>query len=229
MSTPVVTGPLGYYGKLPARGDFLSDGLPPELQEVWSDWLQSVVAVSREQLEGRWLDYYLAAPIWHFAVSAGVCGDSGCAGVLLPSVDSVGRHFPFSVLTPVALAPTLMQQQQPWFDWVEAQALAVLDEGFSLPEWLQGLALAPPLPAPGLNSWRQPGANRRRLACVGAGLEPDSPQLLDHLLRLQHGGYSLWWTRGSDDLAPSTLVVEGLPPVGMFAAMMDGDWERPCS
>ncbi|MBQ1782760.1 MAG: type VI secretion system-associated protein TagF [Gammaproteobacteria bacterium] len=229
MSTPVMTAPLGYYGKLPARGDFLGDRLPPELQGVWGDWLQSVVAVSREQLEGRWLDYYLAAPIWHFAISAGVCGDSGCAGVLLPSVDSVGRHFPFSVLTPVTLAPTLMQHQQPWYDSVEVQALAVLDEGFSLPDWLQGLSQPQALPTITPTNWRQPGGNRRRLAIVGDSAKVDHSTLLDHLLRQQYGGYSLWWTRGSDDLPPSTLVVEGLPPVGMFAAMMDGDWERPCS
>jgi len=181
-------------------------------------------------LADRWLEYYLASPIWHFALSAGVCGDSPCAGVLLPSVDSVGRHFPFTLLAPVAASPVQMQQATAWFDTVEGQALAVLDDGFSLADWSDMLLIEAELPAKVVNPWRLLGQNSRRLAWLGERPAADEQiALLDHAMRQQFGRYSLWWTQGSDDLPPSTLAVEGLPPVGMFAAMMDGGWERPCS
>ena len=37
----------GFYGKLPARGDFVRAGLPRDFTDPWDDWLQSVIAGSR--------------------------------------------------------------------------------------------------------------------------------------------------------------------------------------
>jgi type VI secretion system protein ImpM len=37
-------------------------------------------------------------------------------------------------------------------------------------------------------------------------------------------GYSLWWTQGSDAVAPSLLACQGLPPGDGFTALLNGDW-----
>ncbi len=44
----------------------------------------------------------MSAPIWRFTLDAGVAGPQAALGVLMPSVDRVGRQFP---LTLAALLP----------------------------------------------------------------------------------------------------------------------------
>ncbi|MEL7113942.1 MAG: TagF domain-containing protein, partial [Pseudomonadota bacterium] len=33
---------VALFGKLPAKGDFVSRGMPPELQRIWDRWLSQV-------------------------------------------------------------------------------------------------------------------------------------------------------------------------------------------
>lgn len=97
----------GFYGKLPALGDFVSRRLPRQFIEPWDQWLQSAIAASREQLGSDWLDVYLTSPIWRFGLGAGVCGTGAWAGVLMPSVDKVGRYYPLTLAVPVPEAQSL--------------------------------------------------------------------------------------------------------------------------
>ena len=53
---------LGFYGKLPAHGDFIERGFSGAGIRGWDDWLQRALAISREQLGERWLDIYLTSP-----------------------------------------------------------------------------------------------------------------------------------------------------------------------
>jgi type VI secretion system protein ImpM len=82
----------GFYGKIPARGDFVSRGLANSFLSTWDQWLQSALLASKEQLGDQWLDFYLTSPIWHFVLSAGICDQNVWAGILMPSVDKVGRY-----------------------------------------------------------------------------------------------------------------------------------------
>ncbi len=80
---------LGFSGKLPARGDFVARGLPRSFAEPWDAWLSEVVPGSRAILGEGWLDAWLEAPIWHFALPAGHCGPYGARDGrvrVLPSV-----------------------------------------------------------------------------------------------------------------------------------------------
>jgi len=54
-----------------------------------------------------WLDSYLTAPIWRFLLSSGVCGQMPMLGVMMPSVDRVGRYFPLTVVVelPASVPP----------------------------------------------------------------------------------------------------------------------------
>ena len=86
----------GFYGKLPARGDFVRAGLPRDFIDPWDAWLQSVIAGSRALAGDAWLPAYLESPVWRFALPPGMCGELAVLGLMLPSVDKAGRYFPLS-------------------------------------------------------------------------------------------------------------------------------------
>ena len=101
---PLGAAKAGFYGKLPARGDFVSRRLPRSFVEPWDAWLQQGFASSRDHLGDGWLEAYLTSPIWRFVLAPGVCGPAGVAGVVMPSVDSVGRYFPLTIAQPTERA-----------------------------------------------------------------------------------------------------------------------------
>jgi type VI secretion system protein ImpM len=118
----------GFYGKVPALGDFVQRRLPPGFLAVWDAWLQNLVQASRAELGAAWLDAWLQAPIWHFQLGVGLAGPAPGFGVLIPSVDRVGRYFPFSILGLSAAGGTDLTV---WRARVEALALASLEDGFT--------------------------------------------------------------------------------------------------
>ena len=91
----------GWFGKLPFLGDFASRRLPDSFIKPWDEWLQPGLAAARDAMGERWLDLYLTFPVWRFVIPAGLLGDANWIGVLLPSVDRVGRCFPLTICEPV--------------------------------------------------------------------------------------------------------------------------------
>jgi len=91
----------GFYGKLPARGDFVSRGLPREFIERIDPWFQSGMQDSRLQLGESWFGFYQVMPIWHFYLGAGVVAPAPWLGVWIPSADRVNRSFPLLLAAPV--------------------------------------------------------------------------------------------------------------------------------
>jgi type VI secretion system protein ImpM len=103
MSKPVLkpaTVP-GWFGKIPNLGDFASRRLPEGFIRRWDRWLQGGLAQSRGELGEAWIDTYLVAPILRFWVAPGTLGPNAWTGLLMPSVDRVGRHFPLTLAQPV--------------------------------------------------------------------------------------------------------------------------------
>ena len=49
----------------------------------------------------------MMAPIWRFALAPGVAGPLPMLGVMMPSVDRVGRQFPLTLAAPMAEASPL--------------------------------------------------------------------------------------------------------------------------
>jgi type VI secretion system protein ImpM len=94
---------VGLYGKLPTHGDFLRRRVADEFVTPWDHWLQHAIADSRAVLGDQWLSIYLTSPIWRFALGPNVCGPAPVAGLLLPSVDRVGRYFPLTLVWPTPL------------------------------------------------------------------------------------------------------------------------------
>ncbi len=117
----------GFYGKLPCRGDFLQRRAPLPFVDVWDAWLQECMHASKEQLQDAWLDTYLTGPVWRFVLDAGVCGDQSYAGILVPSVDRVGRYFPLTVVAPLAAGHCPLDVACGANAWFEAAEALVLD------------------------------------------------------------------------------------------------------
>jgi type VI secretion system protein ImpM len=98
----------GWYGKLPSLGDFASRRLEPDWIARWDAWLAEGLGSMREVRGEAWLAGYLASPPWRFVLSPGVLGEGerAWAGVLMASVDRVGRYFPLTIAAPLDSLPS---------------------------------------------------------------------------------------------------------------------------
>lgn len=230
---------VGYYGKTPSHGDFVSRGLPNTFIGTWDVWLQEAIHTSRQQLGDNWLKYYLTSPLYRFVLSPGICGDSTWMGTLMPSVDKVGRYYPMtiSLKDPSASNPLVaLQSNNNWFEQVELLALSCLNDDFNLDNFYQGICQLTPnttgkpsdKPKPFTNQMNDlafPAVLRQPLSSIGA-MPEILPSILDRLLKDHCLAYSVWWTQGSDHVEPSLLICTGLPSFGGISAMFDGNWQQ---
>jgi len=219
---------LGFFGKLPARGDFVTRRLTRDFTDPWDAWLQDAIAMSAQQLGADWLDIYLTAPIWRFLLSPGICGQGAMLGLMMPSVDRVGRYFPLTLAVTVAdcAAPAkAMLTAGAWFDEVEQLALSALEDDADLDRIdEQAEAIAPPGgDEPGAASYR---TDRAVSVELGEGGVDAAAGAIDGMLGLLAARYTLWWTSGSARCKPALVFSESLPSVERFAALLDGRWER---
>ena len=220
----------GVYGKLPAHGDFIQRNLTSAFVKQWDVWLQHFIAGSKEKIGADWLDIYLTSPIWRFALSHGVVDEGRWAGILLPSVDQVGRYFPFTI------AVRLLDDQNPiefmstqtsWYTAIEELGLRALNGEIHLDELVQELA---EVPLHLESSYAATGKLTDSYAMhVDMEFEEQSaasayPCMLDALLVKLLSSYSIWSTTGSERVAPCVFDVQGLPAVSKLPAMLDGKW-----
>jgi type VI secretion system protein ImpM len=131
----------GFYGKLPARGDFVRGALPRDFTDKWDAWLAPAIAGSRASMGEAWLPAFLEAPVWRFALSPGLCGDRAALGLMLPSVDRAGRYFP---LTFAALYQhgTTPEDDPAWLDGCETAGRTALEQDAG-PELLSAMLAVP--------------------------------------------------------------------------------------
>lgn len=125
-------GGFGAFGKMPALGDFFRIGAASEVITPWDTWVQQILQASRATLGARFDGCYMSAPIWRFALAPSVAGNQGVLGVLMPSVDRVGRQFPLTLFAQTGVqdhAPLrVLIRQAPVLDALEALALDCLDD-----------------------------------------------------------------------------------------------------
>jgi type VI secretion system protein ImpM len=167
---------VGFYGKLPARGDFVRAGLPREFTDPWDEWLQSVMTESRSLLGDDWLPAFLEAPVWRFLLPRGMCGPLTAIGLMLPSVDRAGRYFPltFAALSTHGIAKTTGAA---WLDICEAAGRAALEQD-TPPQEMAGLLGTPDLPDAAAELaeaiWWSEGSTRVGPACLVLRCLPDA-------------------------------------------------------
>lgn len=222
----------GLFGKLPGHGDFIHRNLPTKVINEWDSWLQTFIGSTQERLGEAWLEVYLTSPIWRFCLAQGVVDDHNWAGILLPSVDRVGRYFPFLVLRKLPANVSLcefMETEKSWFEAVEAAALRALDGQMQTDQLLLALNQAK---LSGSSAYlRQGRANLDAGVVVDMDFDESStlvtmPHLLEAFVASTYSSYSVWSTEGSERVEPCVFVTHGMPPVAGAAALMDGLWEH---
>ncbi|WP_244818026.1 type VI secretion system-associated protein TagF [Caballeronia sp. Lep1P3] len=215
-------GAAGCFGKLRSNGDFVTRRLPASFVVPWDAMLQAGLVASRDALGSAWLDAYLTAPVWCFALAGDVIGSGAWAGVLMPSVDAAGRYFPLTIVAPVGggvcvgscggsrvdfrvgpcvesgadfRAEFCVDSCAGWFARCRELALSTLMPGARLADFdaaLIALADAPDTPAATADA----PPSMTCAACVR--------------------GMSAWWTE------ESVRVTAGLPDAAFVAALFDG-------
>jgi type VI secretion system protein ImpM len=232
---------VGFFGKLPSHGDFVRRRVADDFVSGWDAWLQRCLAQSRETLGDAWLDTYLTSPVWRFALAPAVCGAAAVAGIVVPSVDRVGRYFPLTVVWPTSSNSSTLEiavRYRAGFEQAERLLLDTLAaEQFEFAQFDRNvMELAAQLEqSGGENNLRLTQVSAARLAampvqrprCVplrdaGALVAP-SLQLYGQFLD-SSGRAALWWTDGSAAVAPSWLITDGLPDSSQYCAMLDGRW-----
>lgn len=117
---------IGCFGKIPAHGDFVWQGLPSDFVTPWDNWLQAELLKLKDARQDDWLEVYLQSNIWRFVLRDSRFGSGTWAGVITPSVDMVGRYFPFTIATNVAhhsSVVTAISQLDQWFGHTETLML----------------------------------------------------------------------------------------------------------
>ena len=228
MSEQSIILKTGYCGKIPSKGDFIQSDFDFDFLSIWSEWLQSVIAVSKEQLEQNWLDCYLTSPIWHFSLSSGVCGESAYIGTVIPSVDRVSRYFPFTVVAKHNLTAVQAWHENEWDIEFENKILEVLEDELDIDKWFETLSDKTEflqVECIKVNDVESLDTIKKGWVIKGK----HSPTVLDLLhqqYNLHFSDYSIWWTTGSDLIEPCFIVTDGLPQVSQFVSMLDGQWKK---
>ena len=126
---------IGWYGKLPCSGDFVSRRIPRSLLDIMDEWLGHGLAEMRAADPDHWRESFAAAPAWNCALPACATGGSTLIGLVAPSRDRVGREFP--ICAGVALpadAPTgqLLADAHGWLWSLGRTVIEARDRAISL-------------------------------------------------------------------------------------------------
>ncbi|MDF1718404.1 MAG: type VI secretion system-associated protein TagF [Antarcticimicrobium sp.] len=210
---------FGAFGKIPAVGDFFRLSAPPGFVSGWDAWLQGALLAGQSALGAAWDSHYMSAPIWRFALAAGLAGRGKVMGVLMPSVDRVGRRFPLTLMAALDTpgpAPLDHFREAALFARLEEVALAALDDAATRDTLESDLAA---IPAPQM---RATAPLRQAGGCLV--LTQSAPGTLpgDLAAGLLAGRYttpSLWSAEVAG--APRMMICEGLPDDGSARGLFD--------
>jgi len=236
----------GWYGKLPALGDFASRRLEPGWIAGWDGWLAEGLGSMREVRGEAWLAGYLASPPWRFVLSPGVLAESEgtWAGVLMASVDRVGRYFPLTIAAPLDSLPNssaALDTLLSWLHGIEDAAADALNDDWDIDRLETELATRCVLPelADRANSAAMPASEDAPNDVVGplsrlfeSGLSgtvavpmPRADLIrafADALVRRGQAalaGMSFWLA--ASEQSPRLTMTRGLPTGNEFAALFD--------
>ncbi len=179
--SPMQADAVGFFGKLPTHGDFVSAALGSRLQSELDQWVHNGLIALEATLGSDWRRLFHATTAWRFVVGKGVWGPSAVAGVLLPSRDRVGRSFPLIIAAQLQRFSGQLRdlcEDDSWFTAAEALTETSDKADFAMSRFVEGIKrLRPPFidkhssvmqsaamsnaPAPGSLWWRiNPGTRQ---------------------------------------------------------------------
>jgi type VI secretion system protein ImpM len=189
-----MSGTFGAFGKIPALGDFFRMNVGPAFVTAWDRWLQETLMAAQGALGGHWEDRYMSAPIWRFSLAPGLAGPEAAIGVLMPSVDRVGRKFPLTLVCELANPAPLrtLALQDAVFAALEHLAIDALDDDMT----------------------------QDRLAGTLKAIVP-APDQYRSTMRSDGGGYAIS-SPSTEALYADVCLRLGPSPASVFLAVLDG-------
>lgn len=207
VKTAVENDRIGFYGKLPSHGDFVSEGLDRELVGAFDNWLQTGMHACADVFADRWSAVFSNSPPLRFIIERGIWGRSAYAGVLLPSKDRVGRKFPLIVLAQLndfRQHPRTLYLDDTWFMAAEALAETSMAADFEMPRFTSSI-------------------KRLRLP---------KPRGEEDELHVSTGNpTSLWWYIDAESRRPRGMKFQGKPAATDFVKLFrdQTEPEKPAS
>jgi type VI secretion system protein ImpM len=110
----------GFFGKLPATGDFVTRRLPASFVGRWDRWISRhlVFRFSQGPMD--------KVPVLRFVLGGETFG--AMTGVILASADRAGRRFPLTIAAvPPFAAIEIASLAAEWFDQLEAAGMTARD------------------------------------------------------------------------------------------------------
>jgi type VI secretion system protein ImpM len=178
----------GWFGKIPSLGDFATRRLPSTFIEPWDEWLSAELSEARFVLADTWNTVYKQAPISCFSLGPGTVDDHTWHGILVPSLDRVGRQFPLTIA--LCLSPhTSATIGRRWWTALVASGRRALE------------------PACGAEGVEE------ALATVAA--ETDLPSVEPAQATFEEGT-STWWAWSENPPVAVSSITRGLPRAACF-------------
>ncbi len=140
--SPMQADTIGFFGKLPTHGDFVSSALGSRLQSEIDQWVHNGLLALEAALGSDWRRLFHATNAWRFVVGKGVWAPSAVAGVLLPSRDRVGRSFPLIIAAQLQRFSGQLRdlcEDDSWFTAAEALAETSDKADFEMQRFVEGI------------------------------------------------------------------------------------------
>jgi type VI secretion system protein ImpM len=130
---------IGIYGKLPSHADFVSVGVGTDISSLLYDWMQSAIYHTKGGMgDQNWLMAYLVSPVWRFVLPPTEQREQAYLGIMMPSVDAVGRYFPLFQTYKIDAHQTrlgwVFEDAHSLFELMENAGIKALQERWSLPQ-----------------------------------------------------------------------------------------------
>lgn len=202
---------IGCFGKVPAHGDFVWQALPARFVTPWDNWIQEQLLALQEKRPDDWLEIYLCGPIWRFLLQDEALGSSTWCGIITPSVDIVGRYFPFTIATALPRYTSVVSSPRalsPWLHQVEEIALEALTQSLSIEDILYRVR-AHPLPQIRERKHEERAEGQSSWSGQAMADEYWSEQLLDQLIYNAFEKPCHWSTIEADSGTVRYLITDG--------------------
>ncbi|AXM39519.1 type VI secretion system-associated protein TagF [Xanthomonas oryzae] len=188
--------PPGFYGKLPAVGDFVHRRLPETFVDPWHVAMQGVLSANAATIATP----AQHAPVWRFVLMPGLAGTAAWVGAMRASVDRVGRAFP------LVIAAALPARD------ADGATAAATPTHLRLPAWLDAANTV----LCTIGAKRQQDGAWLDHACVALAqhAHDDASVLAPPLADATTAGSSLWWTAMTASAPGAWMRLAGWPAAG---------------
>ncbi|KFK97910.1 MULTISPECIES: type VI secretion system-associated protein TagF [unclassified Serratia (in: enterobacteria)] len=222
-----LTMSIGWYGKIPAEGDFLQRRLPSVVINRWAHWFHNGLLNLQQEPSGSSKYPFSQAPVWNFVIPAPLGNQYVQMGCLLPARDRVGRYYPVCAMRLWNLNDWHKQQLNIASDWYSQLGHTLLHgvrNGLSAEQMDHLLLAIPELAIPA----EEGGSDI--LSVIGLPYQPENKlawqQAADCFEATQYS--SFWWTNQADGHPLYTHVHSGNFTVQLFSLLFSPNgWSRP--